>query len=196
MKRYRTQCATLAGTLFASATALAHTGGTHEAGGFFSGLLHPLHGMDHVLALFVIGLWTASPSVRRSAPTLWALLCATGIGALLATRGIVLPGIEAGIAVSVLVAGLLLTSFARLGPVNSTAVIVLFALFHGQAHGLEMPFAAASIAYGLGLMCSSGLIVLSAMKLGQCLRHSRAEWSLRGAGVLSGVAGGLWLFGV
>ena len=121
MKRYLTGFVTLAGTLFASATVLAHTG-TLEPGSFMNGLVHPLHGLDHVLALF--------------------------------------------------------------------------ALFHGQAHALEMPGAAAPILYGFGLMCSSGLILLSAMRLGWFLQYSRAEWSLRGAGVLTGVTGGLCLLGV
>ncbi len=195
MKRYLTGFVTLAGTLFASATVLAHTG-TLEPGSFMNGLVHPLHGLDHMLALFAIGLWTASPSLRRSVPTVLVFLCAMVAGVLLATRGIMLPAVEAGIAVSVLVAGLLLTSFARLGPVKNTVVIALFALFHGQAHALEMPGAAAPILYGFGLMCSSGLILLSAMRLGWFLQYSRAEWSLRGAGVLTGVTGGLWLLGV
>lgn len=191
MNTHLTRLAVLTGMALTSGTAWAHTG-THGPGGFFGGLLHPLLGVDHLLALFAIGLWAATAPMRSARLPVAVFLCAMLGGVVLATNGVQLPGIETSIAVSVLVGGLLLTSLAKLSPIGSTALIALFALFHGQAHGLEMPGSGAFGFYALGLLVTSGLVLLTATRLGSRLSRSPAAWSLRGIGLLSSMAGA-WL---
>lgn len=117
----------------ASGAALAHPG--HGAGAsFFSGLAHPFGGLDHVLAMIAVGLYAATQSglARRALPAafLLAMLAGAGLGA----AGLALPGVEAGIAASVLVLGLLIAFAARLPVAAALPLLAVFALLHGHAH--------------------------------------------------------------
>ncbi|PTD97799.1 HupE/UreJ family protein [Pseudothauera lacus] len=124
------------GLVLASSTALAHPG--HEQASFFSGLGHPLGGFDHLLAMLAVGLYAARQSGRQrwALPTAFvlAMLAGAGLGAL----GIMLPAVEAGIATSVLVLGLLIAFAARLPVAAALPLVATFALFHGHAHHAEM----------------------------------------------------------
>lgn len=140
--------------------AAAHPG--HEAGGFATGFAHPFGGFDHLLAMLAVGLWTAQYAARsENRASLWLLPAAfvlpMGAGFLLALNGIVLPGVEAGIALSVLILGLVVAVAAR-PPLRAAMVVTAgFALFHGFAHGAEMGDAAMS-AYAAGMLLATALL--------------------------------------
>ncbi len=145
--------------LFASAMLLpisvcAHTGpGTHDS--LTMGLLHPVTGLDHLLALLAVGLWAAQMP-RSCLPRVLALTFMTLLGgAAMGIAGIGLPMVEPGIALSVVLFGILVVAGARL-PFNAAMSIVgLFAVLHGHAHGNELP------AYGSGLAFIAGFLAAS-----------------------------------
>ena len=135
-------------------TAFAHTG-NHAASGFAGGLAHPFMGLDHLLAMIAIGLWAAQQGGRA----LWAIpatfVGAMGLGFVLAESGWLLPNVEPAIAVSVLVPGLLIAMRQHASLLAGIAIAAVFALFHGAAHGLEMPQAASPVLYALGFMLAT-----------------------------------------
>lgn len=138
-------------SLFCGAAA-AHTGGA--AGGFSEGFLHPFLGLDHLLAMIAVGLW----AVQRGGRALWAVPAAfagaTLIGGALALQGGGLPYVETGVALSVLVLGLLIAAQYR-RTAAAAAIAATFALFHGYAHGLEMAPALSSMRYVLGFVLAT-----------------------------------------
>lgn len=140
--------------------AAAHTG--HEAGGFATGFAHPFGGFDHLLAMLAVGLWAAQYAMRtENRAALWLLPAAfvlpMGAGFLLALNGIALPGVEAGIALSVLILGLVVAFAARPPLVAAMVVTAGFALFHGFAHGAEMGDGVAT-AYAAGMLLATALL--------------------------------------
>ena len=140
-------------SLFAG-TASAHTG-DHTVTGFASGLTHPLSGLDHLLAMVAIGLWAAQQGGRA----LWAIpaafVGAMLLGGAMALAGLSLPHVETGIAASVLVLGLLIATRRQWAVKAGMAIAAAFALFHGYAHGLEMPQAASPALYALGFVLAT-----------------------------------------
>jgi len=138
--------------LFAG-TASAHPG--HAAAGFAGGLVHPLLGADHLLAMIAIGLWAAQQGGRA----LWAVPAAFAgtmmLGGALAWSGWVLPHVETGIALSVLVLGLLIAARRQWSVTAGMSLAALFALFHGYAHGLEIPQAASPASYAVGFVLAT-----------------------------------------
>ncbi len=148
---------TLAALSLVAGTASAHTG-DHSATGFAGGLAHPFVGLDHLLAMVAIGLWAAQQGGRA----LWAVPAAF-VGAMLvgggmAGSGIVLPHVETAIALSVLVLGLLIATRRQWAVTAGMALTASFALFHGYAHGLEMPQAASPVLYALGFVLATGFL--------------------------------------
>ena len=142
--------------LFAG-SASAHSG-NHLLTGFSSGLSHPLLGLDHLLAMIAIGLWAAQQGGRA----LWAVPLAF-VGAMvggggLAWAGLALPQLETGIAASVLVLGLLIATRSQWAVTAGMAVAAGFALFHGYAHGLEMPQATSPALYVLGFVLATACL--------------------------------------
>jgi urease accessory protein len=139
--------------LFAG-SASAHPG-HHLAAGFTGGLAHPFLGLDHLLAMIAIGLWAAQQGGRA----LWAVPAAfVGtmiLGGGLAMSGFSLPYVETGIAASVLVLGLLIATRRQWPVAAGVAIATVFAIFHGYAHGLEMPQAASSAMYALGFVLAT-----------------------------------------
>ena len=148
-------------SLFCGAAA-AHTGGD-AAGGFSEGFLHPFLGIDHLVAMIAVGLWAAQQGGRARWAVPAAFAGATLIGGVLALQGGVLPYVETGVALSVLVLGLLIAAQFR-QPAVAVAIAAAFALSHGYAHGLEMPPALSSMRYvlgcGLATVCLLGVGVL------------------------------------
>ncbi len=140
-------CRTVAGV------ALAHTG--HEVSGFISGLAHPVGGADHLLAMLAVGLWAA----RLGGRALWlvplAFVATMLLGNLLALSGVSLVFTEQGIGLSVVVLGLLLAFAARFVTPVCMAIAGSFALFHGLAHGAEMPLNASGFSYAAGFMLAT-----------------------------------------
>jgi urease accessory protein len=126
--------------------------------GFQDGFLHPLTGWDHLLAMFAVGLWAAQHRGRA----LWLIplsfVSVMALGGILGLAGAWMPGAEAGIAISVLVLGGLVASMTRFTPSLSMAVVGFFALFHGYAHGHEMPAAAGALPFSVGFVMATALL--------------------------------------
>ncbi|WP_324781102.1 HupE/UreJ family protein [Thiobacillus sedimenti] len=139
---------TLVVLCLAAGSAAAHPG--HLAAGFAGGLAHPFMGLDHMLAMIAVGLWAAQLGghARWAVPT--SFVGAMGAGGALAWTGAVLPHVETGIALSVLVLGLLVATRRQWPVAAGAAIAAVFALFHGYAHGLEMPQVASPVLYALG----------------------------------------------
>ena len=167
------------------------------SGGFISGLTHPIFGWDHVVAMVAVGLWGAV----LGAPAIWILPIVfplvMAIGAAFGIIGIPIPFIETGIALSGVVLGLLVAFLVK-APMAVAAVLVgLFAIFHGYAHGTELPAAANSVAYGIGFVIATGLLhaagilfgTLTTLKMGNlAVRTGGAVIALVGAAFLTGFA--------
>jgi urease accessory protein len=138
-------------------TASAHTG-SHTVTGFVSGLAHPLLGLDHLLAMIAIGLWAAQQGGRARWAVPAAFVGAMVLGGVLAMSGLPLPQVETGIAASVLVLGLLIATQRQWAVTAGMAIAAGFALFHGYAHGLEMPQAASPALYALGFVLATAFL--------------------------------------
>lgn len=134
--------------------ASAHTG-SHTVTSFASGLTHPLLGLDHLLAMVAIGLWAAQQGGRALWAVPAAFVGAMVLGGMLAWSGLALPHPETAIALSVLVLGLLITTRRQWAVTVGMMLAAGFALFHGNAHGLEMPLAASPALYGLGFVLAT-----------------------------------------
>ena len=145
-----------------SAAAAAHPqGGGAHTHGFFDGFVHPFTGVDHMLAMLAVGIWSVRQSSARWLP-------ATFVGMLLAgmlsgAAGLTIPGLETGIALTVALMGVLVAVAARLPAALATAMVGAFALLHGNAHGHELPAAASAV----GLLAASALLVYGGRMLGR-----------------------------
>jgi len=142
--------------LFAG-SASAHTG-SHAVIGFASGLTHPLTGLDHLLAMIAIGLWAAQQGGRALWAVPAAFVGAMVLGGGLALSGWVLPHVETAIAASVLVLGLLIATRRQWAVPVGMTIAAGFAIFHGYAHGLEMPQAASPALYAIGFVLATACL--------------------------------------
>ena len=138
-------------------TALAHIG-VGETSGFASGFLHPILGMDHVLAMLAVGLWAAQLGGRMTWMAPCAFVAVMILGGVFGMTGGQVPFVEQGILASVLVLGVLIAAAIRPPVVLGVAVVGLFALFHGHAHGTEMPIVADGVAYSAGFALATVLL--------------------------------------
>lgn len=156
--------------VLAAPAAFAHPG--HAVPGLGAGLLHPLLGIDHLLALVGAGLWAAQlgGAARRWVPA--GFVAALAVGLAMGAGGVPLPGIEPGIAASVLVFGVLVAAGARLPVGIGVALASAFALFHGCAHGAELPLGGQTLSYIAGLVVSSALVLCTAMAGGAWARSA------------------------
>jgi urease accessory protein len=184
--------AVLVVTLAAPLPAVAHAG-HGSAAGFLSGLAHPVLGIDHLVAMIAVGLWGA---ILR-APALWLLPVAfplvMAFGGALGVLGTPLPYVEPIIALSAVALGLFV-AFSVGMPVPASVVIVgVFALFHGHAHGAELPEAASPFAYALGFVITTGLLHLCGIALGALLRWPAGASVVRGSGALIAIVGLVFL---
>jgi len=178
-----------------ASTASAHDG-TGIAGGFFSGFLHPILGWDHVVAMVAVGLWGAflgSPAIWVL-PVVFPLVMA--FGGALGVIGVPVPAVETGIAASAVVLGAMV-AFAVRPPIYVAAIIVgAFAIFHGHAHGTELPNAANPLAYSIGFVLSTGLLHLSGIAFGLLVRWPAGKFAVQAGGGLIALAGVAFLFGI
>ena len=163
----------------------------HPGGGFAAGFLHPISGLDHVVAMVAVGLWGAvlGPAALWLLPLAFPPVMA--LGGLLALLGVPLPGVEVGIALSGVVMGMMVL-FELRPPLWLAALIVAgFAVFHGHAHGAEVPAGAHALLYSLAFVSATGLLHLVGILLGEVRRWPGGRALVRGAG--AGVAlVGLW----
>jgi urease accessory protein len=178
--------------LLAALPAGAHTA-DGVAGGFISGFLHPVAGWDHVIAMVAVGLWGAflgRPAVWLL-PVVFPLVMA--LGGALGVVGVPLPGVEVGIALSAVVLGAMV-AFAARPPLWVAALIVgAFAIFHGHAHGTELPEAASPIAYSLGFVVATGLLHAAGIAFSLVTRWAQGRHLVRGAGGAIGALGAYFL---
>jgi len=156
-----------------------------QAAGLLAGLSHPLSGLDHVLAMIAVGLWGAV----LGPPAIWVLPVAfpmvMAFGGLMGLLGFPLPGVEIGIAVSAVVLGAAVLAEVR-PPLWLAAVIVaFFAIFHGHAHGRELPQGTSALLYSLGFVVATGLLHAFGILLGVAHRWAagRRLVQLAGGGV-------------
>lgn len=170
--------------------AMAHDG-TGLAGGFVAGFVHPLSGFDHMLAMVAVGIWGAflGRPLVYALPMLFPSAMALGGG--IGMAGIQLPPVELGIALSVVVLGAMIFFALRLPIFAACAIIAVFALFHGYAHGLELPSAADPIGYSAGFVLCTGLLHLAGIALGTLRTLPAGTVALRGVGGLMALVG-LW----
>jgi len=182
----------LLASLCAAGPAAAHTE-VGIAGGLLSGFAHPLGGLDHLVAMVAVGLWGA----QLGAPGIWVLpICfptVMAFGGLLGVLGVPLPLSELVIAASALVLGIAVATALRV-PFWAAAVVVgVFAVFHGFAHGQELPGAANPLAYGVGFVVATGMLHGVGILIGVMTRWRTGAAAVRvlGAGIAG--LGGLFL---
>ncbi|MDH4337264.1 MAG: HupE/UreJ family protein [Candidatus Krumholzibacteria bacterium] len=161
--------------------------------GFLSGLHHPISGLDHVLAMIAVGLWGA----QLGAPAVWVLPVAfpmvMAVGGALGLMGIGLPGVEVGIALSAVTLGIMVWREVR-PPLWVAAVVVgFFAIFHGHAHGTELPAGASGILYSVGFVVATGCLHAVGIAIGTLHRWRAGQRVLQFAGAGVAVAGVLFL---
>jgi urease accessory protein len=178
-----------------SNAALAHTG-VGDTSGFTHGFAHPIGGLDHVLAMVAVGLYAALLGGRA----LWAVpatfVAVMAAGGALGIAGIGLPYAEIGIALSVVVLGLAVAFRLPLPTLTAMALVGLFAVFHGHAHGAEMPQDAAGYAYAAGFMLATALLHGAGIALGllagrlaglQVVQAAGGAIALAGIAILTGI---------
>jgi len=170
---------------------LAHAHPGHEGHeltwDFTSGAIHPLSGWDHVLAMMAVGLWAAQLGGRSRWLVPTAFVGLMTLGALLGHAGFAIAGVEQGIAASILILGVLIAGAVKLPVPACMAIVGAFALFHGVAHGAEMPGTASGLSYGIGFVAST--IFLHAVGLGLGLVLTSEEKIARFAGGAVAIAG-------
>jgi urease accessory protein len=174
-------------------TLLAHIQ-SGEAAGLLSGLQHPISGLDHVLAMVALGLWGA----QLGPPAVWLLPVTfpmvMAFGGMLGLMGWSLSGIEIGIAVSAIILGAMVGCAAR-PPLWVAAVVVgFFAIFHGHAHGAELPAGADGLLYSIGFVVATGCLHAAGIGMGLIHRWPAGQVALRGAGALVALAGVCFLW--
>ena len=173
--------------------ALAHVE-TGQAAGFLSGLAHPVSGLDHVLAMVAVGLWGA----QLGAPAIWLLPVTfpivMALGGLLGLLGVPLPGVEVGIAASAILLGAAVMTERRLPLYAAAALVGFFAVFHGHAHGTELPPGQSGLLYSLGFVVATGCLHAIGIAIGAIHRWPAGRIALRIAGGGVGLAGVFFLW--
>ena len=180
--------------LSVSASAFAHSG-EGMVGGFQSGVLHPIVGFDHLLAMLLVGIWGAQMGGNNiwTLPVVFPLVMA--VGGFAGAAGLPLPGVETAIALSVIGLGLAVATAAKPPEWISLLVIGIFAIFHGYAHGAELPAAANAVAYGIGFVLATGLIHLTGIGFGLAAIGPMKGRIARVAGGAMSIAGIYFLVG-
>ena len=173
--------------------ALAHVQ-KGEAASFLSGLRHPITGLDHVLAMISVGLWGA----QLGAPAIWLLPVTfpmvMALGGMMGLLGIPLPGVEVGIASSAILLGAAVASEARPKLALAAALVGLFGVFHGHAHGTELPPGQSGLLYSMGFVMATGCLHATGIAIGLIHRWSWGRKLLRMAGAGVALAGFLFLW--
>jgi urease accessory protein len=166
----------------------------HEAAGFVSGLRHPVSGLDHVIAMIAVGLWGA----QLGAPAIWLLPVAfpmvMAFGGMLALMGVHLPGVEVGIAASAILLGSAVMLELRPRLALAAALVGLFAVFHGHAHGTELPADESGLLYSLGFVLATGCLHAAGIAIGTIHRWNWGKATVRMAGAVISTIGVVFLW--
>ncbi len=191
IKRITLALAALAAT---TAPAFAHLN-PQEHGSFMAGFSHPLFGLDHILAMVAVGLWAAQIGGKALWAVPTAFVATMALGFSLALAGIALPFVEPAILASVVALGLLVAMAVKLDTVVSAAIVAVFALFHGHAHGGELGSAGA-LSFGIGFVIATALLHGAGIGLGLGIaRLSGGAIAARIIGGATAVAGLALAFG-
>lgn len=185
--------AALAFAMLAAGPASAHPIG-NSAAGLTAGFLHPLTGLDHLLAMVSVGICSA----ELGAPALWLLPIAfpliMAVGGALGFVGVPLPGGELLVALSVLVLGAFVVYGRRVPLALALAVVGVFAIAHGHAHGTELPGAADPLAFTIGFAGATGLLHLTGIVFGLGGRYQSGALAIRACGVLIALTGCYFIY--
>jgi urease accessory protein len=175
--------------------ASAHEG-AGVAGGFASGFMHPILGWDHVIAMVAVGLWGAF----LGWPAIWILPVVfpmvMAFGGVLGVMGVPVPAVETGIAVSAIVLGAMVAAAARPNIRVAAVIVAAFAIFHGHAHGTELPGAANPLAYSVGFVMATGLLHLSGIAFGSLTQWPAGRVMVRASGGVIALLGVGFLTGI
>jgi urease accessory protein len=174
--------------------AFAHSG-AGAVGGFLGGFFHPLFGPDHIVAMVAVGLWGAF----LGAPAIWLLPIVfpmvMAAGGVLGILGVSIPWVETGIALSAIVLGLMVALAARPPLIVAAMLVGVFAIFHGHAHGTELPAAADAVAFSFGFVMATGLLHLAGIAFGLLARWPAGRVAVRAAGGVIALSGFAFLGG-
>jgi urease accessory protein len=195
--KIRTALLSIGISAFACASAFAHPHHAPSDGGLTAGLLHPLSGLDHLLAMTAVGLVAAQLGGRA----LWVLPAAFLLlmigGGALGMFGVPLPAVEIGIALSIVLLGVALATAKKWPLVAAAGIIAACGMVHGHAHGSEMPDLAAPWAYAVGYIAATAALHATGVTAGYfAMKHQPAATGLRVSGAAISAAGLLILIGV
>jgi urease accessory protein len=184
-------CAAL--VMLSPSYALAHVERAQTTG-LIAGLQHPWSGLDHVLAMIAVGVWGA----QLGNPALWLLPVTfplvMAMGAMLGLLGVPLPGVEIGIAVSAILLGAMVAGEVHPQLLLAALLVGFFAIFHGHAHGTELPAGQSGLLYSMGFVIATGSLHAIGIALGLIHRWPMGKLALRGAGGLIAVMGVTFLW--
>jgi urease accessory protein len=165
-----------------------------QVAGFITGLQHPWSGLDHVLAMIAVGLWGA----QLGNPAMWVLPVifpmVMSLGAMMGLIGIPLPGIEIGIALSAIFLGAMVVGEVRPKPVIAAVLVGFFAIFHGHAHGTELPVGQSGMLYSMGFVIATGILHGIGITIGLIHRWPQGRLALRCAGAFIAAMGVMFLW--
>ena len=165
-----------------------------QAAGFLAGLHHPISGLDHVLAMVSVGLWGA----QLGPPAVWLLPVTfpmvMAIGGFIGLIGVPLPGVEVGIALSAILLGFVVAREARPPLGLAAALVGIFAIFHGHAHGTELPPGQSGLTYSIGFVIATGVLHATGITIGLVHRWRAGRIAIRVAGGLVAASGLVFLW--
>jgi urease accessory protein len=165
-----------------------------EAYGFLTGFLHPISGLDHVLAMVAVGLWGA----QLGAPAIWMLPVAfplvMAMGGMLGFLGVPIPGVEYGIAASAILLGAAVAFEVRPPIVVAGLLVGFFAIFHGHAHGTELPPGQSALLYSMGFVIATGCLHAVGIGIGTVHRWTWGQKLLRASGTMVAAGGVFFLW--
>ena len=180
--------------LLASAATLSAHQQQGQAQGFLTGLRHPISGWDHVLAMIAVGLWGA----QLGPPALWLLPITfpmmMAVGGFLGLVGVRVPGVEAGVALSALLLGLMVAIQAKPKIAVAAVLVGAFAIFHGHAHGTELPAGQSGLMYSIGFVVATGCLHGVGIAIGLVHKWPIGKVALRLTGAVVAVAGVAFLW--
>jgi len=173
--------------------AVAHIVDGNAAGGFLGGFAHPLFGLDHVVAMIAVGLWGAF----LGPPAIWVLPIAfpmvMAFGGAIAILGVPVPGVEIGIALSAIVLGGMIALAARPPLIGAALIVAAFAIFHGHAHGAELPPGTDAVAFSVGFVMATGMLHLTGIAFGLLARWPLGRIGVRVCGIVIALVGAVFL---
>ncbi len=176
-----------------SPVAQAHVQG-NPAAGLVTGFGHPWSGLDHILVMVAVGVWGA----QLGRPAVWLLPVAfpmmMAAGGFIGLLGLPFPSVEVGVSLSAIVIGFMVLIEARASMKLIVALVGLFALFHGYAHGTELPEGQNGLLYSIGFVVGTGLLHCVGIGLGLLHRFESGKLVLRGAGSVVMMMGGIFLW--